>query len=467
MTPEIGGEMTPDPDMGGMAPESLPTDPQAVAALASRIKDASSLGDPDITGWLFHYTADWTGSEYASISQSYQHGSADTPVLWYNEAGELEVFGGPFRTSPRSYDPNVWPFRVVRTDLSDRNVEGITRSHDSIENHGLGTEWQGTEAINAYEGGGTLTFRLFTDLEESDNAGNPIVGYPADDASYPNVALTDPRIPAVPADQDGLHISVPEGGLLGSLDGVGGTFTCIAGTHGYCGLEVGRHHLAPGYTTAIQSDSVMFTPDDGSAAVELPGSRPGSVPATNYLNFGSWWFVPEDVTDAAFDFGVFAGGDDPFMVNNLQGLAGTAEYEGEADGMYAETTMVSSFNAKVALTADFGTADDFGAMVGRVYDFDIAGGTTSPLTELNLQTVSWRGGGTTNIFQQPWYIEYPVPGGWVEGGTAADGGWQGRWGGKFFGNGAAATDLPTGFAGTFGATDGDHSFVGSFGAHQQ
>ena len=466
MTPETGGEVTPDPDTGGMAPEALPIDPQAVAALASRIKDATHLGDPDVTGWLFHSEANWSGSKYVSISQSYQHGSTAAPVLWYNEAGDLEVIGGPARTSPQQDNPAVWPFRVVRTDISDRNVEGITRSHGSIENHGLGVEWKGFEAIHTYEGGGTLTFRLFTDLEESDNAGNPAVGHPVDDASYPNVALTDPRIPAIPADQDGLHIGVPEGGLRGSLDGVAGTFTCSAGTHGYCGLEIGRHHLAPGYTTAPQWDSVRFTPDDGSAAVELPGSRPESVPAVNYVNFGYWLFVPEDVANGAFDFGMFAGGDAPFTVDNLQGLAGTAEYEGEAAGTYAETTMISSFSAKVALTADFGTADDFGAMVGRVYDFDIDGDKASPLTELNLQTASYRGGGTTNIFQRPWYIEYPIPGGWVEGDTTADGGWQGRWGGKFFGNDTAA-DLPTSFAGTFGATDGDRSFAGSFGTHQQ
>ena len=90
------------------------------------------------------------------------------------------------------------------------------------------------------------------------------------------------------------------------------------------------------------------------------------------------------------------------MVDNLQALAGTATYAGEAVGMYAETmdeAVISPFNAKVALTADFGTADDFGAIVGRVYDFDIDDDKASPLTELNLGTVSWRGGGTVNIFQ--------------------------------------------------------------------
>ena len=220
----------------------------------------------------------------------------------------------------------------------------------------------------------------------------------------------------------------------------------------------------------MEADPVIFTPDNGSsAAEELPAPRPAPVRTVNYLSFGNWLYVPEDVTNvAAVDFGVFAGGGDPFMVNNLEGLAGIAEYEGEAAGMYAETEnepMISRFNAKVALTADFGMADDFGAITGSVEDFNIASRETSPLTKLNLQTVPWRGGGTSNIFES-WYEGPPFAGGWIEGTTSAEGGWEGRWGGKFFGNGAT-TDHPASFAGTFGATDGDHSFVGSFGAHKQ
>ena len=212
---------------------------------------------------------------------------------------------------------------------------------------------------------------------------------------------------------------------------------------------------------------MVFTPDGGSTAVELAAPQLQRVTATNYLNFGYWLFVPEDVTAAsAFDFGVFAGGGDRFEVNNLQGLAGDAEYEGKAAGMYAEATMISPFNAKVKLTAAFGTAADFGSIGGRVYDFNIDGGKTSPLTELRLQTVSWRDdSGMTNILQT-FPGDPPAPGGRIEGNTTAEGGWDGIWGGKFFGNGGAATDHPTSFAGTFGATDGDRSFAGSFGAER-
>ena len=455
-------------------PEPFPTDPQAVAAAADRIKDATSRsveledGDP-ITGYLYHAQANWSGSEWTSMSQSYRGGSSGWALLWDNEEGELEFFAGAAPLFRLQRNPDIWPYRAVGTDI--RDVEGITRSHRSIENHGLGTAWQGFEGITAYEGGGKLTVRLFTDLQESDNPGDPFVGNLFGDASYRDIALTDPRIPipAIPADQDGIFIGVPEDGLRGSLDGMPGTFTCATGTYDYCGLGDARDQLAPGYVPDNRWDPVLFTPDDGNAAVELAGSGSERVAATDYLSFGYWLFVPEDVTVAsAFDFGVFAGGGDPFRADNLQGLEGIAEYKGEAAGMYAETTMISPFNAKVELTADFGTADDFGAIGGRVYDFNIDGGKTSPLTELSLGPIPERNNNIYLSWNHAWLQEGWVSwaGGWTEGETSADGGWQGRWGGLFFGNGGAATDHPTSFAGTFGATKGDQSFAGSFGAER-
>ena len=130
--------------------------------------------------------------------------------------------------------------------------------------------------------------------------------------------------------------------------------------------------------------------------------------------------------------------------------------------------MISPFNAKVELTADFGTADDFGAIGGRVYDFNIDGGKTSPLTELSLGPIPERDNNIYLSWNHAWLQEEweAWAGGWTEGRTSADGGWQGRWGGLFFGNGDAATDPPTSFAGTFGATDGNRSFAGSFGAER-
>ena len=460
------GSLAMAPEM--IPPEPFPTDPQAVAAAADRIKDATSRSVEleDDTGYLFHTEA----FEYASMSQSYRDGSWAFVLPWYNEESELEVGGGVWRSTSSHSDPYVWFGREVFTD--DRDVEGVTRSHRAVENHGLGSEWQGFEAITEYEAAGKLTLRLFTDLQESDNPGDPFgfAGNPYRDTNYHDIALTDSRIAAIPADQDGIFVIVPEEGLGGSLNDMPGTFTCATGTSGYCALQDSRYQLAPGYIPDDRGNPVLFTPDDGNAAaVELAGSGSELVEPTDYLNFGYWLFVPEDVTAAsAFNFGVFAGGGDPFRVNNLQGLEGNAEYKGEAAGMYAEATMISPFNAKVELTADFGTADDFGAIGGRVYDFNIDGGKTSPLTELSLGPIPERNNNIYLSWNHAWLQQGWVSwaGGWTEGETSADGGWQGTWGGLFFGNGGAATDHPTSFAGTFGATDGNRSFAGSFGAER-
>ena len=53
--------------------------------------------------------------------------------------------------------------------------------------------------------------------------------------------------------------------------------------------------------------------------------------------------------------------------------------------------------------------------------------------------------------------------------TGTDSAFTGKWGGQFFGNGAAATDHPGSVGGTFGAAtaNGDEGFVGVFGAHRQ
>ena len=194
------------------------------------------------------------------------------------------------------------------------------------------------------------------------------------------------------------------------------------------------------------------------------------IPKVGYLTFGSWLFLPEDATRVEdYDFGVFAGGDDPFAATSLQGLAGTATYAGKAAGTYAETIhpQTESFTADVALTADFGSASDLGRITGAVSNFQLASGKSAPVSTLRLQTDEWEGPEASNI-RSAWNPDdAPVPGGIIEGETIADEGWWGTWGGRFFGNGKAATDLPTDFAGTFGATDGTRSVAGSFGAHVQ
>ena len=66
-------------------------------------------------------------------------------------------------------------------------------------------------------------------------------------------------------------------------------------------------------------------------------------------------------------------------------------------------------------------------------------------------------------------------GGYFDGYTSGNNNLMGRWGGKFYSNGASAADPPGSVAGTFGASRfvGDdlgnpfESFVGTFAAYKQ
>ena len=488
-------EMAPAEDALTEAEQAV-NDLRVTLATADKMRDAAAYGTEElnrvgaisvtrklsdwgttegVTGWHSQFQANNTGSKYTTFAQSYRDGSSGWFLPWYDEDGNLQLnVGTALAHRPLQLAPDVWPWRATVTTLPE--PEGLTRSYAPIDNHGLGAAWQGFEVNKTYEGSGTLTMRVFTDLAESDNAGYAYTGNAAGDATYPDVELDAP-IPDLPAGWDGQWFYAGAG-LRGSLDGEPGTFSCAEGDRYYCGLEGGLGFDAPGYTADVAGDPVIFTPDDGSAVVTLPHPAPTQVPSVNYLSFGNWLFVPENITDFDnYDFGMFASGDDPFTVENLQGLTGTANYSGEASGMFADEVeaTLSPFSARVALAADFGTADNFGSILGSVYGFEIESGEESPLQSLDLNGAPWRDE-RNNIFES-WPDGGPLPGGLVQGWTGADVGtarWRGSWGGKFFGNGVATTDLPasyvglpSAFAGTFGATDGDHTFAGSFGARRQ
>ena len=486
-----------------MMAEQAAIDTRVNLAVAEKVRDAAAYGAEtlnrvgditviskrdgwdspiNVTGWRSQLQTRNAGTRYTSMSQSYRDGSQGWLMPWYEEDGSITLsFGAGVAHRPLQRDPDLWTWRAGNTSVDD--PEGLTLTYGEIADHGLGAAWQGFELTQTYDEGGTLTMRGFTDVASTDRPSNPYTAWPGGDPAYPNVDLDDSPASDIPAGWEGKWIYTgngdPADGPRGSVDGVPGTFSCAEGDNYYCGLEVARHHLAPGYTADVAGDPVVFTPDDGSGPITLPHPAPVDVPSVNYLSFGTWLFVPDDITDLeAYDFGVLASGDDPFMVDNLQGVAGTADYAGPAAGTYADATQATldTFEAKVRLTADFGTADEFGNIVGRVYDFEIASGVTSPLTELDLHTASWRGGGATNIFQT-YDGGPPFPGGWIDGDAWVDEGgkrWVGSWGGKFFGNGVTTTDIPasgietpSAFGGTFGATDGDRTFAGSFGARRQ
>ena len=452
----------------------------AVAKIVAR--DQRFDVDPDdisarkgTTGMLLPGSDATSGSGEVITSQSSANGGHVTSSLpWRNDTGRLEFYVeiAPYLEP----DPAVSSTRYVDTPYRQGEFEGFTTSYGPIETRGLGAGWQGFQATNVYEGGGTLTIRFHTDADHSDALARPWANevFVLPEARH-GIVLND--VSSLPAGQDWRSVSLPEGGLAGSLNGVEGRFSCPFDSE--CSLD--NERLLPdweGYHAGYDaSNLVIFTPADGSMPTRLRGSDSQAVPPGDYLSLGSWLYVPPDVTDvAAFEIGVFAAGRDPFAEDNLLALTGTATYAGKAAGIYAAAAHPATrhFYAAVELTADFGTASEFGAVGGRVSEFALDNGEPAPLGELRLLPVSWRNGaGVSNIFPSHETNGTALPGGWVEGYTAADGGWLGVWGGRFFGNGRSATDVPDSyaghpgsFAGTFGATDGNHSLAGSFGAHK-
>ncbi len=435
-------------------------------------------GPPHSTSGVRHDARAYSdsGSEFAAVSQTHEGGDRiNAAVPWHDEDGGLQFYVSSAPVQSSLHDEGVvYTGNDLWTNGPDR--EGVTTAYEPIRSHGLGEEWQGFDLMKAYGSDGARKIRLFSDFGESDVLAQPYDYEVPDFDDYGRqILLSDERVPDNPSGpprRDWLYIIIPEDGLQGSLDGAAGTFSC-AGV--YCTLTTSAD--SSGYTPWIDSQAIRFTPADGSAEVMLDSPhvvRPSTeLPKANYLAFGSWEYLPEDVTDIeAYDFGVFAGGDDPFMATDLPVLVGTASYAGKAAGTYAETIhpQTESFVADVGLTADFGSEGELGRVTGMVSNFQLESGSPMSVSSLRLETMwDWENElWAPNVRVQWDGNEDFIPGGLIEGETVADGGWKGLWSGKFFGNGAAGpASHPTSVAGTFGATDGTRSIAGAFGAHKQ
>ena len=440
--------------------------PGNAAAVEAAVRLAAS------TGVNFSLTEPASGSSSRVWSQSHLAGRSISTAAPWSADGELQfltlmnVYETPYRRSP-----GIWTGRFVDTAY---DAAGVTVTRAPAGSASAMPGWRGLHATAAQNGGGALNVRFFTDATDAELRAlrRPYTGN--DEGFSRVIALDDPPIPSIPADRGYFYIPLPDAGLRGTLDSAAGRFSCAAAG---CALSAQKHPEAggaQGYYPA--GGNVVFRPDGGGAATTLVPGTSATVPKADYLTFGHWLYVPEDMAAAAdYDFGVFAGGDDPFTVGNLAALTGRAEYSGEAAGVWASGSATVRFTANAALTAEFGDATAFGRISGRVNGFALEGGGALPFAALELASVSPRdSSGAANIFAT--YAtgveagDPAVSGGWVEGTTSggAGSGWAGVWGGQFFGNGDSAADHPSGFAGTFGAVHTNRgSVAGSFGTHER
>ena len=484
MMPGDGDGMMPEPE-----PDPEPEPEPDLQALANAIDLVANFGRHNDQGehvgsWWWR-EAGLGGGHQSVVAHTHRDGGYARVIVSHDDNDQLQHNVSVWPITPlQAADPWITAAQYINTYETPEEVDGVIRSTLPIADHGLSQEWQVTELTADYDDGGSLDIYVATDVQPSDGALDP---YAATEFDH-NIEL--PGVPALPAGKDVMVVWIADGDSIdGSLDGTAGSFSC-ANVEGCSFAD--DHSTAEDYHLA--SAGVSFTPDGGTAQPVNPRVT-GTVPSADYLAFGHWLYVPEDVTDTVnYKFGVFASGGEPFEAANLAGLMGTATYEGDAAGMYyvgglTESPTVGSFTADVALTADFGDSNATGFIDGEVRNFEFEGDVASSLPTTVALTrdlpppyynyIPEGFGveqGSTNVFNTPWMDQpAPAPGGQVAGYTQAsvDGeNWYGHWTGVFYGNGVAPTDHPTSVAGVFGSspTNRDQSNVGltgAFGAHRQ
>ncbi len=234
-------------------------------------------------------------------------------------------------------------------------------------------------------------------------------------------------------------------GTEGTFNGRAGSFRCISSS---CGRNTSNGRL-----TGLNGDWI-FVPSGGTTTVTTPDA--------DYLAGGIWVRVPADAASVAdYEFGAFVDGNDPFRQANLAGLTGTATYTGAGDvtGVYSHQGTNRNYfvDGDVRLTADFGDASSLGSISGTISNITGEGPEPDWYEGVSVSLRTAQIGNANSGF---------FTGDTSTSGT--DSAFTGKWGGQFYGNGAAG-DHPGSVAGTFGGAtaDGSESFVGVYGARRQ
>ena len=230
------------------------------------------------------------------------------------------------------------------------------------------------------------------------------------------------------------------------------------GTHYFERVDGGDYHAVEFYRSLDVGD---LTENDGTDVpagdlwVDVYTDFDGDdITEDNYLAGGIWVYIPDDGDEGDYEFGAFADGAAPYPGAKIAGLAGTAQYDGNATGVYSDGRRNEFFDASVELTADFG-AD---SISGRIYDVEVDDERVAGNPRLMLGSATLTAG--SNFFTGDTTMEFE------------DEDYTGKWGGQFYNDpdtGTAGNDTPGAVAGTFGGAneDEDKSFVGVFGAYNE
>ena len=186
---------------------------------------------------------------------------------------------------------------------------------------------------------------------------------------------------------------------------------------------------------------------------------------TSYLNWGFWMdFEDALATGAGVDSvtaGVFVEGTSPVEAESLVRLTGSARYQGEAAGLYADDDGVRYFDARASLTADFGA----GMVRGTISEFNIGGAPTPGTIVLGGGRLQALSDDKANMDATSALFIGKTSGNLA--GHVLDDSTGAGWSGRFFT--ADHSAQPEYVAGTFGANTPDErlGIVGAFGASRQ
>ena len=238
------------------------------------------------------------------------------------------------------------------------------------------------------------------------------------------------------------------GQFSGKFDGASGTFRCVAS--GGCTVTTD----AMGKIETLSADDWQFTPAAGATV---------SKPDGDYLTYGFWLDTTTKNGDiASYDtVQTFAMSSLPASTG-LSTVMGTAEYEGDAAGVYVhetkkedgtlDTATSGRFAADVALKAYFegGSLRQDNTIEGTISNFDLDGGPAN-LWKVDVSAASIHTD-TTGF-----------------SGMAKGGGADGSWNGIFHGTGDAAdnTVAPPVLVGEFNANFVNGTAAGAFGTRKQ
>ena len=272
-------------------------------------------------------------------------------------------------------------------------------------------------------------------------------------------------------------------GMPGSYMGVQGTFTCVDDSQSgqeFNICRINRH--TPDMMGVSEDDEVMFTPDVYA-------------PDADWLAAGVWFTVPDDEEQGDYAIGAFVYGNDPIKPADAtagNALTGTATYEGDAFGRYAEIdgvhTEVGRFTADAILMADFGGTDGMGTIQGDLTGFMANGQSEDWQVNFEAADIKMGPGDTDNDAMTPDTFDDPLTALRFNAGAsgfARGHNLDGYWNGQFYGTPAVDNPdtqdvdeserggLPGSAAGTFGVTDRDKTDAysltmgGAFVTHYQ